>query len=50
LYRPPRAGHCPDLDGTILFLEAVDLYLGQIDRQLTMLRKGGYLSDMAGNR
>jgi muramoyltetrapeptide carboxypeptidase len=38
----------PELDGAILFLEAVDLYLGQIDRQLTMLRKGGHLSGIAG--
>jgi muramoyltetrapeptide carboxypeptidase len=29
----------PDLHGAILFVEAVELYLGQVDRQLTMLRK-----------
>src|SRR4029077_11165539 len=29
----------PSLEGTILLLEAVNLFSGQIDRQLTMLRK-----------
>jgi muramoyltetrapeptide carboxypeptidase len=38
----------PNLDGAILFLEGIDQYLGQIDRQLTMLRKGGYLAGVAG--
>jgi muramoyltetrapeptide carboxypeptidase len=38
----------PNLDGAILFLEAIEQYLGQIDRQLTMLRKGGYLTGVAG--
>ena len=38
----------PDLRGAILFLEAVDLYLGQVDRQLTMLRNGGHLRGLAG--
>jgi muramoyltetrapeptide carboxypeptidase len=38
----------PNLDGAILFLEAVEQYLGQIDRQLTMLRNGGYLSGIVG--
>jgi muramoyltetrapeptide carboxypeptidase len=38
----------PDLAGAILLLEAVDLPLGQIDRDLTRLRKGGWLSGLAG--
>jgi muramoyltetrapeptide carboxypeptidase len=38
----------PDLHGAILFLEAVDLYLGQVDRQLTMLRKAGHLDGIKG--
>jgi muramoyltetrapeptide carboxypeptidase len=38
----------PDLRGAILFLEAVDLYLGQVDRQLTMLRKAGHLDGIKG--
>ncbi len=38
----------PDLHGAILFLEAVDLYLGQVDRHLTMLRKGGHLNGVKG--
>lgn len=38
----------PDLRGAILFLEAVDLYLGQVDRHLTMLRNGGHLAGIAG--
>ena len=38
----------PDLAGAIVFLEAVDLYLGQIDRELTMLRKAGHLNGISG--
>ena len=38
----------PDLHGAILFIEAVDLYLGQVDRQLTMLRKAGHLDGLKG--
>jgi len=38
----------PPLDGAILLLEAVNMFLGQIDRQLTMLRKGGHLDGVAG--
>jgi muramoyltetrapeptide carboxypeptidase len=38
----------PDLHGAILFLEAVDLYLGQVDRHLTMLRKAGHLDGVKG--
>jgi muramoyltetrapeptide carboxypeptidase len=38
----------PDLGGAILLLEAVDQYLGQIDRQLTMLRNGGHLAGIVG--
>jgi muramoyltetrapeptide carboxypeptidase len=38
----------PDLRGAILLLEAVGMYLGQVDRQLTMLRKAGHLDGVAG--
>jgi muramoyltetrapeptide carboxypeptidase len=38
----------PDLSGAILLLEAVDMYLGQVDRQLTMLHKADHLSGLAG--
>lgn len=38
----------PPLRGAILLLEAVNMFLGQIDRQLTMLRKGGHLKGLAG--
>lgn len=38
----------PNLDGKILLLEAPSMFIGQIDRQLTMLRKGGHLSGTAG--
>jgi muramoyltetrapeptide carboxypeptidase len=38
----------PDLRGAIILLEAVDRYLGDVDRQLTMLRKAGHLDGIAG--
>lgn len=38
----------PRLDGCILLLEAVNMFLGQVDRQLTMLRKAGHLDSIAG--
>ncbi|MDL2400466.1 S66 peptidase family protein [Rhizobium mayense] len=38
----------PDLHGAILLLEAVNMYRGQVDRQLTMLRKAGHLNGLAG--
>ena len=38
----------PDLTGAILLIEAVEMYLGQVDRHLTMLRKAGHLSGLAG--
>ncbi|MFK0162307.1 LD-carboxypeptidase [Rhizobium sp. NPDC090279] len=38
----------PDLRGAILLLEAVNLYRGQVDRQMTMLRKAGHLDGLAG--
>ena len=38
----------PRLDGCILLLEAVNMFLGQVDRQLTMLRKAGHLDGVAG--
>ncbi|GAB5469921.1 MAG: LD-carboxypeptidase [Rhodospirillales bacterium] len=38
----------PRLTDCILLLEAANMYLGQVDRQLTMLRKGGHLDGLAG--
>jgi muramoyltetrapeptide carboxypeptidase len=38
----------PDLSGAILLLEAVNMHIGQVDRQLTMLRKAGHLNGVAG--
>lgn len=38
----------PRLDGAILLLEAVEMQPGQVDRQLTMLRKAGHLDGLAG--
>jgi muramoyltetrapeptide carboxypeptidase len=38
----------PSLDGVILLLEAVNLRLGHIDRQLTTLRNTGLLGAVAG--
>jgi muramoyltetrapeptide carboxypeptidase len=38
----------PALDGAILLLEAFNLRLGHIDRQLTMLSKAGHLDGLAG--
>ncbi len=37
----------PSLKGAILLVEAVNSRLGQVDRQLTMLRKGGHLDGLA---
>ncbi|TWB61262.1 muramoyltetrapeptide carboxypeptidase [Rhizobium sp. ERR 922] len=38
----------PDMHGAILLLEAIGLYPGQVDRQMTMLRKAGHLEGLAG--
>jgi muramoyltetrapeptide carboxypeptidase len=38
----------PDLHDAILLLEAVNMHRGQVDRQLTMLRKAGHLNGLAG--
>jgi muramoyltetrapeptide carboxypeptidase len=38
----------PDLNGAILLIEAVEMHLGQVDRELTMLRKGGHLAGVGG--
>ncbi|WP_246226245.1 S66 peptidase family protein [Chelativorans xinjiangense] len=38
----------PSLKGAILLVEAVNSRLGQVDRQLTMLRKAGHLEGLAG--
>ncbi|WP_392714212.1 LD-carboxypeptidase [Rhizobium ruizarguesonis] len=38
----------PDLKGAILLLEAVNMHIGQVDRQLTMLRKAGHLDGVTG--
>ncbi len=36
----------PKLSGAILLLEAVNMHIGQVDRQLTMLRKAGHLTGL----
>jgi muramoyltetrapeptide carboxypeptidase len=36
----------PELTGAILLLEAVNMHIGQVDRQLTMLRKAGHLAGL----
>lgn len=38
----------PPLRGAILLLEAIGLHLGEIDRQLTMLRKSRHLDGVSG--
>ncbi|KAA1182919.1 LD-carboxypeptidase [Rhizobium tropici] len=38
----------PDMHGAILLLEAIGLYPGQVDRQMTMLRKARHLDGLAG--
>lgn len=38
----------PCLENSILLLEAVNMAVGQVDRQLTMLRKAGYLHGISG--
>ena len=38
----------PPLEGSILLIEAINMFPGQIDRQLTMLRKAGHLAGLAG--
>lgn len=38
----------PPLEGAILLIEDVGTYLGQVDRQFTMLRKSGALRGLAG--
>lgn len=38
----------PSLAGAILLLEAIEMQIGQVDRQLTMLRKAGHLDGVAG--
>ena len=38
----------PKLDGCILLLEAVNMFLGQVDRHLSMLGKAGHLAGVAG--
>ena len=38
----------PSFDGAILLLESVNMRLGHIDRQLTMLRNGGHLQGIVG--
>lgn len=43
------AGWClPKLKGSIFLIETVDQAIGAIDRQLSMLRKAGYLAGLAG--
>jgi muramoyltetrapeptide carboxypeptidase len=38
----------PSLDGCILVIEAIEMGLGQVDRQLTMLAKAGHLKGVQG--
>lgn len=38
----------PSLKGAILLIEAVNMFPGQIDRHLTMLRKAGHLTGLVG--
>jgi muramoyltetrapeptide carboxypeptidase len=38
----------PSMDGAIVFMEQNDLGLGQIERMLTMLHRGGHLNGVAG--
>jgi muramoyltetrapeptide carboxypeptidase len=38
----------PSLNGAILLLEAVNMGLGHVDRELSMLRKAGHLAGVAG--
>lgn len=38
----------PRLKGKLLLLEAANMYLGQVDRHLTTLRKAGHLDGVAG--
>jgi muramoyltetrapeptide carboxypeptidase len=38
----------PNLSGAILLIEAVNIGIGQVDRELTMLRKAGHLDGIAG--
>lgn len=43
------AGWClPSLDGAILFIEAIDTWLGHIDRVFTMLLNAGHLAGVRG--
>ncbi len=39
---------CPDFAGAILLLEAVDMFIGAIDRSLTQLLNSGLLDGLAG--
>jgi muramoyltetrapeptide carboxypeptidase len=39
---------CPSFAGAILLIEAVDLYIGQVDRTVTQLLKSGVLDGLKG--
>jgi len=39
---------CPSFTGAILFIEAIDTYIGQIDGVLTQLRRSGLLEGLRG--
>lgn len=39
---------CPSYSGAILFIEAIDTYIGEIDRTLTQLKRSGCLDGLAG--
>jgi muramoyltetrapeptide carboxypeptidase len=39
---------CPSFEGAILFIEAIDTFIGQIDGTLTQLRRSGCLDGLRG--
>jgi muramoyltetrapeptide carboxypeptidase len=39
---------CPSFDGAILLIEAIDMFVGQMDRTLTQLRRSGCLDGVRG--
>ena len=46
---PTAAGWAlPDLDGAVLLLEAIEMGLGHVGRQLTMLMNSGRLKGVKG--
>ncbi len=39
---------CPSFSGAILFVEAIDTFIGEIDRTVTQLKRSGCLDGLAG--